>query len=149
LICRRWLGVLAALAATGTLAACGSPAAIDPPRAAVAPAATPLPRDEAVAVVLPPRQAPPRRFAVGDLAGRNDGEVTRLFGQPRLVRREAPAEVWQFPGPACTLLVYFYPADGALLRVQHADAVPRRAGGKISGEDCVESLLRAPPPALS
>jgi len=96
--------------------------------------------------VPPPPPPPPKRLATADLVGRPGTDINRLFGQPRLLRREAPAEVWQFPGATCTLLVFLYPDEVSRasdqLVVQHVDAVPPARGAKVVDEDCVESLLR-------
>ncbi len=103
----------------------------------------------AIPVPLPP----PKRLATTDLVGQSSQDIGRLFGQPRLLRREAPAEVWQFPGSTCTLLVFLYPEESGPassgLRVRHADAVPLTRSSKVSDEDCVESLLRLRPPPVS
>jgi hypothetical protein len=135
----------AALFLAAALAACGTraptPAAPAGPAASVAETTPAQPDPPRQAFVVPP---PPRRLAAADLAGWTGAEVNRRFGQPRLLRREPPAEIWQFPGSACTLLVYLYPAGNGL-SVQHADAVPRRAGTAVSSEDCIESLLRGTP----
>jgi hypothetical protein len=38
------------------------------------------------------------------------GEVEELLGEPGLVRREAPAEVWQYQSGGCVLDVFLYEA---------------------------------------
>ena len=62
------------------------------------------------------RPAPP-----GDLVGLDGPELEHLLGAPGLVRRDYPAEVWQYRNPACVLDVYFYP-DHDRLTVTHAEA---------------------------
>ena len=136
----------AALFLAAVLAACGGRPATAPVASGAAPPAAEsraaTPPDQRQALVVPP--APPKRLSTADLAGWTGADVTRRFGQPRLLRREPPAEIWQFPGTACTLLVYLYPA-GSGLAVQHADAIPRRPGTTVSSEDCIEALLRGTP----
>jgi hypothetical protein len=143
------LRAAAALAAAILLAACGTPSG--PPARDAAPGlpgAAVLPPEAAPArgqALVPPPPLPPKRLAAADLAGWSSAEVTRRFGQPRLLRREPPAEIWQFPGTACTMLVFLFPA-GPGLAVEHVDIVARRAGQSVSGEDCIEGLLGGPPP---
>ena len=58
---------------------------------------------------------------LGDLVGLDGPELEHLLGTPGLVRRDYPAEVWQYRNPACVLDVYFYP-DHDRLTVTHAEA---------------------------
>lgn len=95
-------------------------------------------------VRMPPIAAmtPPKRLDRAALVGRSVAQVSDMFGQPRLLRREPPAEVWQFTGSRCTLLVFLYPENGSGLRVRHADTMARRVGETVLPEDCIEDLLR-------
>jgi hypothetical protein len=56
-----------------------------------------------------------------DLVGLDGPELEHLLGAPGLVRRDYPAEVWQYRNPACVLDVYLYP-DHDRLTVTHAEA---------------------------
>ena len=114
------------------------------------PAASPTvpPPPSQAAVVPRPPPVPPRRLGVEDLLGRSADDLVRLFGQPALLKREPPAEVWQFAGGRCTLLAFLYPANGGL-RVQHAETLARRQVDTVAPADCLESLLKGKPPALS
>ena len=131
------------LAAALALAACGG----GPQSGTAAQVAAPI---VAPAVQMPPVAAvtPPKRLDRAGLVGRTAVQVTEMFGQPRLLRREPPAEVWQYAGGRCTLLVFLYPANGSGMLVRHAETVARRASDVIAPEDCIEGLLRTRP-ALS
>jgi len=71
----------------------------------------------------PPAQqtaAQPARPAVPDIAARarelidQEAEAVRArYGEPRLLRKEPPAQIWQYADDTCVLLVVLYdPKDG-------------------------------------
>jgi hypothetical protein len=64
----------------------------------------------------------------GDLTGLEASTVRQLFGTPGLVRKDSPAEVWQYRSPSCVLDIYLYP-DGDKLTVAHAEARAPKANG--------------------
>ena len=66
--------------------------------------------------------------APDDLVGLDGPALERLLGEPGLVRRDYPAEVWQYRSATCVLDVYFYP-DHDRLAVAHAEARAPSAGG--------------------
>ena len=48
-----------------------------------------------------------------ELMDLDEDEVRGRYGQPRLLRKEPPAQVWQYADDACVLLVVLYdPKDG-------------------------------------
>lgn len=55
-----------------------------------------------------------------DLVGLDGTTVQQWFGKPGLVRRDYPAEVWQYRDQACVLDVYLYPQDDRMT-VAHAE----------------------------
>jgi hypothetical protein len=77
--------------------------------------------------------ASPGALALGTIApasllGLDRPAVQHLLGEPGLVRRDDPAEVWQYRSRGCVLDVYFYP-DRDRLTVAHAEArAPTIAG---------------------
>ena len=80
----------------------------------------------------------------GDLLGLDEAALKRWFGAPSLIRRDYPAEVWQYRAKACVLELYLYPADDHMA-VTHAEA---RAGGAQSTGDaglgpCLSALAEA------
>ena len=106
--------------------------------ATIAPAATPLPQPEPEAK---PEPTPPPP-ATGDFLGLAPDGVTGLLGQPRLVRREKPAEVWQYAADACVLHVFLYGDEaGNALRVDHLEATDLQ-GARASTDQCLEVLVQ-------
>jgi hypothetical protein len=67
--------------------------------------------------------------APGDLTGIESSALQRLLGTPGLVRKDYPAEVWQYRNPSCVLDIYLYP-DHDRLTVAHAEA----RAPKITGD---------------
>ena len=59
-----------------------------------------------------------------DLVGLDGQSLETLLGKPGLVRRDYPAEVWQYRSPSCVLDVYFY-TDAAGVTVTHAASVKK------------------------
>lgn len=62
--------------------------------------------------------------AKNGFAGVTSDALRSAWGEPSLKRNESGAEMWQYAGSSCTLLVYLYPGSGAGLTVSHAEAVP-------------------------
>jgi len=133
------------------LAACGAPRAPSP--VVQAEVAAPTETGEGLDLSLaPPPQAPgepARRPLPRDVLNKSSAEVRALFGEPGLVRRELPAEVWQYQAdqPACVLIFVLYPAENAAaqLRVRQAQSVPRRRGVPIDDADCLAAMLKPAP----
>jgi hypothetical protein len=65
----------------------------------------------------------------GDLLGLDETALKHWFGAPSFIRRDYPAEVWQYRAKACVLELYLYPADDHMA-VTHAEAL---SGGASSG----------------
>lgn len=121
----RRLGLVVALA----VAACAAP----PPstKTAVAPGGAPagsawreLPGEAT--------KADPRSPIGPTLVGLASRDVEGMFGRPRFVRRDGPAQIWQYGTDRCTLNVYFY-HEGAGLKVRHAEFRERSADLVASG----------------
>lgn len=153
---------IAAVSGGLLLAACGGP------RQATAPAAEPaapvIAAPPPVTLTMPAQVPgePPRRPESRDTVGKTAAEMRVLFGEPGLLRREPPSEVWQYTAQAfgqtygCVLIFVLYPEnDGAtadsqaVLRVQHAQSLPRRRGDPVGDADCVEALLKVPPTRIA
>ncbi len=77
----------------------------------------------------------PAQFMNGDVAALRDA-----LGDPILIRRDGPAEVWQFRGDACTLDLFLYPGDGGALAVKHVDL---RGDAPDENRACLARMLRA------
>lgn len=91
---------------------------------------------------------PPRRPVSADVVRKTAAEARVLFGAPVTLRREPPAEVWQYQAetPRCTLLLFLYPDETASrMRVSHAQVLSRVRGETIDDSDCLAALLKTPP----
>ncbi|MBL8669799.1 MAG: hypothetical protein JNK11_04035 [Alphaproteobacteria bacterium] len=113
-----------------------------------APAAVPQGQASASGAPAGPQGPPPQvaarppaltRHQLQDLAPEN---VTQALGEPELVRREPPAEVWQYAVENCVVDIFFY-NRGAGLKVAHVEGRDRR-GRESSADRCLESLQQRP-----
>jgi len=100
-----------------TNAVTGPPSASD---ARKAPDATQAPAESGSAANAASRAA----IAGGGLKGLTADRLRSAWGEPMLKRAETGAELWQYGGPGCTLLVYLYPGASNAMTVTHAEAVP-------------------------
>ena len=73
------------------------------------------------------------------LIGLTVGEAARLLGRPALVRREPPAEVWQYAESECVLHLFLYQREGGPA-VTHFEM---RGLNGISRHDCLAAHLEA------
>lgn len=64
-----------------------------------------------------------------------------LLGMPEIVRRESPAQVWQYRGTSCVFDVFLY-EDGEDSRVTYVEARDSH-GTKGQTRPCLNELLRA------
>lgn len=72
-------------------------------------------------------------------------DLNGLLGQPDLVRRENPAEIWQYRGKNCILDLFLYNDEddaSSPYRVVYSEARDRVAG-KADQRACLNELLRA------
>lgn len=73
--------------------------------------------------------------------GLGDDELSRALGEPKQVRKDAPAEIWQYSGADCVVDFYLYEGEAGLqvayleARDPAADATP--------ADRCVKSLLQS------
>lgn len=112
-------------------------------------ASTPRPpkRTTAVPPVRQPTRTPTRdaqvQMAPGleGVIGANQGQLVRLFGQPRLDVWEGDARKLQFTGTACVLDVFLYPSTTS--KEPHASYVDARRssdGQDVDRAACVAAL---------
>jgi len=128
----------AAVAALLALSACQAPKpAVVPPVAEAPPANDPA-ADPATAA-LPPE--PVINDDPQQLMGIGPGALSAVLGDPELVRREAPAEIWQYRNDGCVLDVFLYDTDGrrTVTYVEARDGDAQR----IDARTCLNTLLRA------
>jgi len=119
------LGLLAVLA----VAACApAPASRTSAVSSMPPSAAPVLRDQPGS--SSDRGVKAREVPV--LVGLLSRDVEGLFGRPSFVRRDGPAQIWQYGNQACTLNLFFY-RDGAVLKVKHVEFRDRNADLTPSG----------------
>lgn len=112
-----------------------------------APAATPPPGQAADPAAEQPDSlaALPPEPAINDdpeqLIDMGPASLNAFLGAPELIRREAPASLWQYRAEGCVLDVVLYP-DRTGDKVTYLEA--REDGAtKIPPRDCLNKLLRA------
>jgi hypothetical protein len=74
----------------------------------------PAGRDLPMDAPSPPRRRPDPAALIG-LDGR---DIETLLGRPKFVRRDGPAQIWQYGVKTCTLNLFLF-SDGQALRVRH------------------------------
>lgn len=157
---RAWAGAGVTLLAL-SVAACGTPRYAESPAADPVPeqaetlpsiVETParevvLPEGERLAAASPADVALPASALPGPerLAGLTAPDVSALLGSPGFVRRDPPAEVWQYRTETCVLDLFLY-ADGAgqPQKVSHFEFRGRTVAGVAAGE-CYRELLAVRP----
>jgi hypothetical protein len=94
-----------------------------------------------------PSLAPPEpeKTAIDDdperLMGLGTGELTRMLGNPRFVRRDDSAQLWRYRNPSCILDLFLYRnADRPDFIVSHVEA-RRSEGGAAQERECFGALL--------
>ena len=119
--------------------------------------------DRSFAELVPPAIAPAQRPAT-QLVGMSAGEITRLLGLPKMLRREPPAEVWQYASARCVVFVFLYEGKPAQVaakadaakpvsaardwRVQYVETRSRADSRPVPAPDCLNGLIDRRPLAL-
>lgn len=115
-----WIGILLAL----SLAGCQAP----------------QPAAEAKIAVKPPEEPSAKisTTAPSSVLGLDPRDLEKLLGMPKLVRRDAPAEVWQYRSEACVLDVFIYRvATGAQVKYAEARTIWAEPA---KTDDCVNAI---------
>jgi hypothetical protein len=73
------------------------------------------------------------------LMGQDSQTVLVALGQPRRVRKEAPAEIWQYNAGSCVVDVFLYP-DGGKQKVTHVEARDIIHGKAIDATSCLAQM---------
>ncbi len=126
-----------------SLSACLAPGADRPgagtvmqPVAAIAPRTAPAPQ---------PPVAPARpRYGLDDLVAMTAQGLRDLLGEPGLLRREGPGEMWRYVGAECVLFLFLYPGSGAQTgpaQVTHAEFGARDNGAEPETAGCIDALV--------
>lgn len=115
------------------------------------PGATPAGKGEAEPIkpALGPISAAPKlgpvlRFETDprQLIGLDGSQVSVLLGRPTLKRRDPPAEIWQYAGRDCVLMLFLY--DQPRAGKTQVDHVEVRARGEGRGTDsCLAGFIKA------
>lgn len=101
----------------------------------------PTPPQPRHAALPPPKRAAPIDDDPAQLNGLDGHRVADLLGSASFVRRDGPAEVWQYRLAACVLDVYLYKEGGALT-VAHVD-LRRRQRAQETARQCFRDHLAA------
>ncbi len=75
------------------------------------------------------------------LIGLGPDALTARLGMPELVRREAPAEIWQYRTDDCVFDLFLYERDGGP-QVTYLEARDGEAR-KVPAQPCLNQILRA------
>ena len=94
------------------------------------------PHPPEVAILAPPIDDDPEQ-----LMGLGREDLGALLGKPSLVRREIPAEIWQYEAKDCIFDVFLYDESGRY-RVSYLEARDDQAR-KTEARPCLNQLLRA------
>ena len=74
--------------------------------------------------------------------GLGDAELSRTLGQPKQVRKDEPAEIWQYSGADCVVDFYLYAGDAGGLAVAYMEA-RNQAAESTPADRCVQSLMQS------
>jgi hypothetical protein len=126
---RTGLSWIALIGAVLLITACQTPASLngsssDPAEKASAQPAAPILSDD------------PSSFI-----GLGDADLSRALGQPKQVRKDDPAEIWQYSGADCVVDFYLYQSDAGLA-VAYMEARDQ-AAESTPADRCVKSLLQS------
>ena len=93
------------------------------------------PGDKVAAAPQASMGAPPK------VLGLKPHDVQELLGMPKLVRRDDPAEVWQYRSSACVLDVFLYPEETGAQQVRYLEA-RTSAAEPAHTDECVNDIRR-------
>lgn len=72
------------------------------------------------------------------LKGLSPMQVRAVLGKPMFTRRDAPAEIWQYRGRACTIDLFLYDEAGGQQTVSH---VAVRSQQPVNESQCMGELV--------
>ena len=78
-----------------------------------------------------------------ELVGMTAQQLGGLLGQPRYLRRESPAQVWQYSDRRCILDIFLYPEQGEY-RVVHVETRDPRSLSALNVGSCLNGLAVLP-----
>jgi hypothetical protein len=116
------------------------------PRPAAVPDAKPSDGNKIAALVPPPPPPPLPNLSAGQFIGRGPDDLVELLGEPRLIRRDYPAEIWQYVRPGCVLLVFLYESTVEPQRVwyleMHDGSVALASLSTVAQRTCLQGFYR-------
>lgn len=89
---------------------------------------------------VPQSAMPPATVKISEpsrLKGLTPLEVKEVLGQPGFLRRDAPAEIWQYRGRGCTLDLFIYDLGTG----QKVDHWAVRSPARVNDADCFQQLV--------
>jgi hypothetical protein len=87
-----------------------------------------------------PAPVPAKPARPEDILGLAADAIEKLLGRPELVRRDAPAQVWQYRSASCIVDLYLYP-EKTSYRVAFIEARDRSAA-RMAADRCFDSLAK-------
>ena len=131
---RRGLGWIALIGAMLLVSACQSPATLGGGKASSSGSDIKKTSAQPAAPILSDDPA--------SFIGLGDADLSRTLGQPKQVRKDEPAEVWQYSGADCVVDFYLYAADAGGLAVAYMEA-RNQAAESTPADRCVKSLMQS------
>jgi hypothetical protein len=83
----------------------------------------------------------PMALSSASLIGMSRERIAEVFGEPRQVRRESPAEVWQYSSANCVIDIYLYHVTGGGLSVSFVEARDAAAMA-MEPDPCFQTLTQ-------
>ncbi|MFN3230746.1 MAG: hypothetical protein ACE363_01160 [Alphaproteobacteria bacterium] len=78
------------------------------------------------------------------LKGQSPQQIKALFGEPELLTRDAPVQIWQYGNDVCVAHVFFYPqGDAGALAVEHVET--RMRDGYTDRPELCQAALAGQP----
>jgi len=76
------------------------------------------------------------------LKGASASDVVGIIGNPEFIRKDQPAEIWQYRGTDCTLDIFLYQSvSGAPFKVDYIET-RARPNGPTTNKTCLASILK-------
>ena len=127
----RWVALIGAML---LVSACQTPAALDAGKSSSS--------DSAIKKASAQPAAPILSNDSSSFIGLGDAELSRTLGQPKQVRKDDPAEIWQYSGADCVVDFYLYAGDAGGLAVAYMEA-RNQAAESTPADRCVKSLMQS------
>jgi hypothetical protein len=127
----RWIALIGAML---LVSACQAPASLDAGKSSTSESAIKKASAQPAAPILSDDSS--------SFIGLGDAELSRTLGQPKLVRKDEPAEIWQYSGADCVVDFYLYAGDAGGLAVAYMEA-RNQAAEATPADRCVRSLMQS------